>query len=90
MLNPLLDRLTDYPFDRLRTLLDGITPPAERRPLVLSVGEPRHPPPPLVAETLAQNAADSGPLPAGGGDPAVPPRGGRLAAAALFAAGKSG
>ena len=70
MLNPLLDRLTDYPFDRLRALLDGITPPAELRPLVLSVGEPRHPPPPMVAETLARNAADWGRYPPVEGTPA--------------------
>ncbi|MBL8668229.1 MAG: aspartate aminotransferase, partial [Rhodospirillales bacterium] len=69
MLNPLLDRLTDYPFDRLRALLDGLTPPPELRPLVLSVGEPRHPPPPLVAEMLARHAADWGRYPPVEGTP---------------------
>ena len=63
MLNPLIDRLTDYPFDRLRALLDGIPPPLGMRPLILSVGEPRHAPPPMVAETLARHAADWGRYP---------------------------
>jgi N-succinyldiaminopimelate aminotransferase len=56
MINPRLAALNDYPFDRLRALLGGITPPADLAPMVLSVGEPRHPPPPLVAEVLARHA----------------------------------
>ncbi|MBK8173904.1 MAG: aminotransferase class I/II-fold pyridoxal phosphate-dependent enzyme [Rhodospirillales bacterium] len=56
MPNPLLGLLTDYPFDRLRDLLDGIQPPAGLRPYLLSVGEPRHAPPAFVAETLATQA----------------------------------
>ncbi len=63
MKNPLLDRLADYPFDRLRALLDGIDSPPGLQPLVLSVGEPRHPPPPVVAERLAAAAADWGRYP---------------------------
>ena len=38
MLNPLVDRLADYPFDRLRALLDGLAPPESMRELILSVG----------------------------------------------------
>jgi N-succinyldiaminopimelate aminotransferase len=56
MINPRLAALNDYPFDRLRALLGGITPPPDLEPMVLSVGEPRHPPPALVAEVLARNA----------------------------------
>ena len=40
-MNPLLGRLHPYPFDRLRTLLSGITPPAIP-PIRLSIGEPQH------------------------------------------------
>lgn len=69
MLNRLIDRLTDYPFDRLRALLDGIAPPPGLRPLILSVGEPRHPPPEVVAETLARHAADWGRYPPVDGTP---------------------
>lgn len=56
MLNPRLDRLPDYPFDRLRALLNPIRPPQDIVPLALSVGEPQHPTPALIAETLAANA----------------------------------
>ncbi|MGZ9114801.1 MAG: aminotransferase class I/II-fold pyridoxal phosphate-dependent enzyme, partial [Brevundimonas sp.] len=57
MLNPRLASLTAYPFDRLRRLLDGVEPPPDLTPLVLSVGEPRHPPPAMVAEILSRQAA---------------------------------
>jgi succinyldiaminopimelate transaminase len=69
MLNPLVDRLADYPFDRLRALLDGIAPPESMRQLILSVGEPRHPPPSIVADALAAHAADWGRYPPVDGTP---------------------
>lgn len=56
MLNPRLSALTAYPFDRLRALLDPVAPPPDLEPLVLSVGEPRHPPPPMVADILSERA----------------------------------
>ena len=56
MMNPRLDLLADYPFDRLRALLDGLPPPKELETLVLSVGEPRHSPSPLVHEVIAANS----------------------------------
>jgi succinyldiaminopimelate transaminase len=56
MLNPRIDALPDYPFDRLRALLSDFAPPASLPPLALSVGEPQHEAPALIAETLAQNA----------------------------------
>jgi succinyldiaminopimelate transaminase len=69
MLNPRLDRLADYPFARLRALLDGHAPPAGLEPMVLSVGEPRHPPPASVAETLTRHAAAWGRYPPVEGTP---------------------
>ena len=56
MFNRDLDRLTDYPFDRLRALLDGIEPPASAEPLIMSLGEPQHAPPKLIQETIAAHA----------------------------------
>lgn len=53
MLNSRLDRLTDYPFQRLTTLLGG---PATADAVVMSIGEPQHPPPECVARLLAENA----------------------------------
>jgi N-succinyldiaminopimelate aminotransferase len=53
MLNPRLDLLTDYPFQRLTDLLGG---PATPDSIIMSIGEPQHPPPPMVARILADNA----------------------------------
>lgn len=49
--NARLDLLTDYPFQRLASLLEGITP--GQSPLVMSIGEPQHPVPALVGEVFA-------------------------------------
>lgn len=63
MLNPRLDDLKDYPFQRLRALLDGLDPPAGVTPIDLTLGEPRHPYPAFVSEILAANQADYGRYP---------------------------
>jgi N-succinyldiaminopimelate aminotransferase len=55
MLNAQLDNLTDYPFDRLRDLLDPLSPPVGITPLALSIGEPKHDPPTLIGEALSAN-----------------------------------
>ena len=52
-MNPLLERLQPYPFEKLRALLAGVTPNAKLRPINLSIGEPKHPTPGLVKEALA-------------------------------------
>lgn len=57
--NPGLERLQPYPFQRLRALLDGIQAPTGVTPVPLSIGEPKHPAPDFIAETLRQ-AIDSG------------------------------
>ena len=55
-LNTRLDHLGEYPFARLASLLADVNPRANATPVVMSVGEPQHQPPPLVAETVAANA----------------------------------
>jgi N-succinyldiaminopimelate aminotransferase len=50
-MNPLLARLQPYPFERLRTLLAGVTPPA-LSPIRLSIGEPQHATPGLLGSAL--------------------------------------
>jgi N-succinyldiaminopimelate aminotransferase len=52
--NPLLERLQPYPFEKLRALLAGITPHAKLRPINLSIGEPKHATPELVKKALIQ------------------------------------
>jgi N-succinyldiaminopimelate aminotransferase len=56
-LNPRLDLTRPYPFERLRQLLADSRPPAERTPINLSIGEPRHPTPRLVLDALAAGGA---------------------------------
>lgn len=48
-----LDTLPDYPFARLAKLLGA---PPNDRSIVMSIGEPQHTPPALVARALAANA----------------------------------
>ena len=55
MRNDRLDRLAEFPFRRLAALLAQEPRPAGRV-LDLSIGEPKHPPPALLAETLAAHA----------------------------------
>lgn len=70
MLNERLDALGDNPFYRLATLLAGRQPLANETPLLMSAGEPQHPPPALLAETVARNAHLWGRYPGNEGDPA--------------------
>ncbi len=53
--NPNLDRLHPYPFEKLRALLDGVRPPADLAPIRLSIGEPQHPTPGFIRQALAEN-----------------------------------
>src|SRR5690349_7049274 len=56
-MNPLLGRLAPYPFERLRGLMAGVTAPAGKRPINLSIGEPKHATPRLLLDALAEGAA---------------------------------
>lgn len=53
-MNPLLDKLRPYPFEKLRALLAGVTPRPGLREINLSIGEPKHPTPELVKKALLQ------------------------------------
>ena len=53
-MNPLLEKLQPYPFEKLRGLLSGVTPDAKLKPINLSIGEPKHPTPELVRKALVQ------------------------------------
>jgi N-succinyldiaminopimelate aminotransferase len=54
-MNPRLGLLQPYPFEKLRALLAGVTPPAGLRPIVLSIGEPQHPTPAFIKEKIAES-----------------------------------
>jgi len=62
--NDCLNQLTDYPFQRLTELLGG---PATPDSIVMSIGEPQHAPPALVARILAEKAALWGKYPPANG-----------------------
>ena len=51
-MNPDLDRLQPYPFERLAALKQGVTPPAGHAHIALSIGEPKHSTPDLIREAL--------------------------------------
>jgi aspartate/methionine/tyrosine aminotransferase len=50
-----LDQLAEFPFRRLAALLEGIAPGVEPA-ADLALGEPKHAPPAMLAETVAANA----------------------------------
>ena len=54
-MNPALNDLQPYPFERLRDLLSGCQPPADLAPISLSIGEPKHAPPECVLKALEAN-----------------------------------
>jgi N-succinyldiaminopimelate aminotransferase len=53
--NPRLDLLQPYPFEKLRALFAGVTPPADRAPIRLSIGEPQHPTPAFIRQALVDH-----------------------------------
>jgi len=56
MYNTNLNRLTDYPFDRLRGLLNNIKSPTDKTPMIMSLGEPLHASPALLTDTISKHA----------------------------------
>jgi len=49
-MNPDLERLRPYPFERLTALIAGVEPPPGLHRIALSIGEPKHAPPAFIAE----------------------------------------
>lgn len=67
-MNPLLSHLQPYPFERLRQLFAGVTPPADFTPISLGMGEPRHPTPEFIKQALCSNMGGLASYPATAGD----------------------
>ncbi len=53
-MNPNLEHLHPYPFQKLAALREGVNPP-DKPHIALSIGEPRHPSPAFVLETLRES-----------------------------------
>lgn len=56
-MNPNLNLLQPYPFQRLRDLFKGITPNPAYSAINLSIGEPKHATPQLIKDALVNNLA---------------------------------
>ncbi|OOZ37111.1 succinyldiaminopimelate transaminase [Solemya velesiana gill symbiont] len=54
-MNPSLDKLQPYPFQKLATLKAGVTPPEELNHIPLSIGEPKHKTPVFIRDALHDN-----------------------------------
>jgi N-succinyldiaminopimelate aminotransferase len=55
--NPRLQSLQPYPFEKLRRLFEGVTPNPGLAHISLGIGEPRHPTPDLIKRALSENLA---------------------------------
>jgi N-succinyldiaminopimelate aminotransferase len=71
-MNPLLQKLQPYPFERLRQLFSGITPNPAYAPISLGIGEPKHATPDFIKRALASDL-DTGLMgyPPTAGEPAL-------------------
>jgi N-succinyldiaminopimelate aminotransferase len=69
--NPLLDKLQPYPFEKLRRLFADVTPDRAHRPISLGIGEPKHPTPLFIQQALADNLAGLASYPTTAGNDAV-------------------
>ena len=70
-MNPLLNKLQPYPFERLRSLLVGVTPAPSLTAINLSIGEPKHPTPQVVTDAISANFVGLSSYPATAGTPAL-------------------
>ncbi|WP_397449446.1 succinyldiaminopimelate transaminase [Pseudomonas sp. NA-150] len=70
-MNNALQQLQPYPFEKLRVLLGSVTPNPEKRPVALSIGEPKHRSPSFVAEALSANLDQMAVYPSTLGIPAL-------------------
>lgn len=51
-MNPNLQKLQPYPFEKLARLKQGLQPPGDKAHIALSIGEPQHPTPHFISEAL--------------------------------------
>ncbi|VWX63254.1 Succinyldiaminopimelate transaminase [Burkholderiales bacterium 8X] len=70
-MNPLLDQLQPYPFERLRRLFADVAPNPDLAPISLGIGEPKHPTPEFIKQALSSNLDALAAYPATAGTPAL-------------------
>jgi len=69
--NPHLDQLQPYPFEKLRQLFAEVTVNPEYSAISLGMGEPKHPTPPFIEQALIDNLAGLATYPTTIGSPAL-------------------
>jgi N-succinyldiaminopimelate aminotransferase len=70
-MNPNLNLLQPYPFQRLRDLFQGLTPDPAFDHVNLSIGEPKHATPTIISEALSKNLSGLASYPTTIGIPAL-------------------
>lgn len=71
-MNPRLNALQPYPFEKLKVLLaQARTPPDSLAPISLSIGEPKHATPPLILTAMQNAMSGLSVYPATKGDPVL-------------------
>lgn len=70
-MNPNLNKLQPYPFQRLRDLFAGVTPNPAYQAINLSIGEPKHATPSLIKQALINNLSGLAHYPTTAGVPAL-------------------
>jgi N-succinyldiaminopimelate aminotransferase len=76
-MNPRLDRLQTYPFEKLAHLKSGVQPPEHLRHIAMSIGEPQHSPPAFVLQALRDGVTRLGSYPPTIGSPELRTAGAR-------------
>ncbi|WP_225721720.1 succinyldiaminopimelate transaminase [Candidatus Vallotiella sp. (ex Adelges kitamiensis)] len=66
-MNPRLNLLQPYPFERLHALFSGVTPSPAYVPINFSIGEPKHPTPAFIREAVQASLDGLGLYPATAG-----------------------
>ena len=67
--NPRLDLLQPYPFEKLRVLFDGVTPSRAHAPISFGIGEPKHPTPAFIRDAVGASLDGLASYPATAGTP---------------------
>lgn len=63
-MNPHLQKLQSYPFQKLSALFDGVQANAALKPIALHIGEPRHPTPEFINRALTEHLSGMATYPA--------------------------
>jgi N-succinyldiaminopimelate aminotransferase len=71
VVNPRLENLQSYPFQKLTALLEGAKPKPELSPVALYIGEPKHPTPEFIKRALCDSLGGLATYPATAGTEAL-------------------